>query len=74
MVFCASCAGGAALSEAIGSVFDRLGAPWMMAGAAGAVVASLWNYTAAKNATWRREGPAIADLARGPQASGEPLG
>lgn len=72
LTFYASCAGGAALSEAAGSVANGLNVPWMAAGIIGAAVASLWNYAAAKNATWRadRPGPAPSSLGSIPDDPG----
>lgn len=51
--FYLSCAGGALLSEAAGSVANDLGLPWLAAGIGGALIGALWNYAAASNATWR---------------------
>ncbi len=51
--FAASCAGGAVLSELVGSGLARAGVYWLIAGVTGAFAAALWNYVAAEGATWR---------------------
>jgi len=53
LAFYASCAGGALLSEAIGAATTRVGAPWVLASAAGAVSAALWNYWSTAGAVWK---------------------
>lgn len=60
--FYAACLGGALVSEAAGAALAGVGAPWLVAGAAGAVLGAFWNYQAARRVTWRtaakREDPA----------------
>jgi dolichol-phosphate mannosyltransferase len=51
--FYAACLGGALVSEAAGAGLASTGAPWLLAGAAGAVLGAFWNYQAARRLTWR---------------------
>jgi dolichol-phosphate mannosyltransferase len=51
--FYAACLGGALVSEAAGSALAAAGAPWLVAGVAGAVLGAFWNYQAARRLTWR---------------------
>jgi dolichol-phosphate mannosyltransferase len=51
--FYAACLGGALVSEAAGAGLAAAGAPWLLAGAAGAVLGAFWNYQAARRLTWR---------------------
>jgi dolichol-phosphate mannosyltransferase len=51
--FYAACLGGALVSEAAGAGLAAAGAPWLVAGVAGAVLGAFWNYQAARRLTWR---------------------
>jgi dolichol-phosphate mannosyltransferase len=51
--FYAACLGGALASEAAGAGLAAAGAPWLVAGVAGAVLGAFWNYQAARRLTWR---------------------
>jgi dolichol-phosphate mannosyltransferase len=52
--FYAVCAVGAALNVAVAERVFRIPAPWALAGLAGALVGSVWNYGATSLVTWRR--------------------
>ena len=52
LAFVASCAGGAALSEAVGTSVHQLGVHWVGAGLAGTVTAALWNYWSTTRSAW----------------------
>ncbi len=52
--FYAVCAVGAALNVAVADRVFRIPAPWALAGLAGALVGSLWNYGVTSLVTWRR--------------------
>jgi dolichol-phosphate mannosyltransferase len=54
MGFYLACSLGGAANVEVGSMLVRTGAEWWMAGIAGAVVGSLWNYVASSVLTWRR--------------------
>lgn len=58
--FYLACLGGAMLNEAIGMAADRFGSHWAVAGAAGALVAAIWNYWSSTRATWRAASDADA--------------
>jgi dolichol-phosphate mannosyltransferase len=51
--FYAGCLLGALVSEVAGAGLNAAGAPWALAGLAGAVLGAAWNYQAAKRFTWR---------------------
>jgi dolichol-phosphate mannosyltransferase len=51
--FYAVCAVGAALNVAVADRVFRMPAPWALAGLAGALVGSLWNYGVTSLVTWR---------------------
>jgi dolichol-phosphate mannosyltransferase len=53
MAFYLSCAVGALLSEAVGSLANQGGVHWLVAGISGAFAAALWNFAAANRAIWR---------------------
>jgi dolichol-phosphate mannosyltransferase len=53
MAFYLSCAVGALLSEAVGSLAEHGGVHWLISGISGAFAAALWNFTAATGAIWR---------------------
>jgi len=55
--FYAACLGGALVSEAAGAGLASAGAPWLLAGATGAVLGAFWNYQAARRLTWRTSSP-----------------
>jgi dolichol-phosphate mannosyltransferase len=55
--FYAACLGGALVSEAAGAGLATAGAPWLLAGTAGAVLGAFWNYQAARRLTWRASSP-----------------
>ena len=61
--FSASCAGGALLSEVVGSGLAQAGVHWLTAGITGAFAAALWNYVAAEGATWRHSSKPAKGLA-----------
>lgn len=62
--FYVGCLAGAMVSEAAGAGLNAMGAPWALAGAAGAVLGAAWNYHAARRLTWRAaRRPATADAA-----------
>jgi dolichol-phosphate mannosyltransferase len=52
--FYAVCAVGAALNVAVADRVFRIPAPWALAGLAGALVGSVWNYATSSLVTWRR--------------------
>jgi dolichol-phosphate mannosyltransferase len=51
--FYAACLGGAFVSAFVGAGLDVLGAPWFVAGLAGALMGATCNYGAAQRLTWR---------------------
>ncbi len=51
--FYAGCLLGALVSEIAAAGLNAAGAPWALAGLAGAVLGAAWNYQAAKRLTWR---------------------
>ncbi|MFT4254224.1 MAG: GtrA family protein, partial [Caulobacter sp.] len=51
--FYAACLGGALLNDLAGAGLDAVGAPWLAAGAGGALLGALWNYHASRRVTWR---------------------
>ena len=53
--FYAGCLLGALVSEIAGAGLNAAGAPWALAGLAGAVLGAAWNYHAAKRLTWRTQ-------------------
>ncbi len=61
--FYLACAGGGLISEIAGTGMARAGAPWMVAGLAGAVCAAVWNYWSASRAAWGHP-PAAARSSR----------
>lgn len=67
--FYAACLGGALLSDLAGSALNAAGAPWAAAGVAGAVIAGLWNYHAARRVTWRETAGATDEAGRAPVAA-----
>ena len=54
VTFALGCSGGAILGGALGVTAHNLGAPWLLAGALGAVSSALMNYFAGTALTWRR--------------------
>jgi len=65
--FYAGCLFGALVSELAGAGLNAAGAPWALAGLAGAVLGAAWNYQAAKRFTWRAATPSkAADPAAAP--------
>lgn len=55
--FYAGCLLGALVSEVAGTGLNAVGAPWALAGLAGAGLGAIWNYQAAKRLTWRAAAP-----------------
>jgi len=55
LAFYLSCAVGALLSEAVGSLANQGGVHWLAAGVSGAFAAALWNFAAANGAIWREQ-------------------
>lgn len=51
--FYVACLGGAVVSEAVGAGLHAVGAPWVAAGVAGAMLGAFWNYRAVQRLTWR---------------------
>jgi dolichol-phosphate mannosyltransferase len=62
--FYAACLAGALVSEAAGAGLNAVGAPWALAGVAGAMLGAAWNYHASKRLTWR-----APDVAAAPEAA-----
>jgi dolichol-phosphate mannosyltransferase len=58
--FYAACLAGALVSEAAGAGLNAVGAPWAIAGVAGAVLGAAWNYHASKRLTWKTPAPQAA--------------
>lgn len=58
--FYAGCLLGALVSEVAGTGLNAVGAPWALAGLAGAALGAIWNYQAAKRLTWRAAAPSQA--------------
>jgi dolichol-phosphate mannosyltransferase len=54
LTFYLACGLGGMATVEVGTMVLKSGAPWWIAGTAGAVVGSLWNYAAASMFTWRR--------------------
>jgi len=54
LLFYAACSFGAVTNIFIAQRVLAMPAPWMVAGAAGIVVSSVWNYTVNNFFTWRR--------------------
>ncbi|MFC3655087.1 glycosyltransferase [Xanthomonas hyacinthi] len=72
-MFYAACFGGAILSELIASGLHALQLRWWLAGAAGALAAGGWNYSAAKRTAWRPEQVAVDAAACHETAAPAPL-
>jgi len=80
IAFDLSCAGGALLGEAVGSLAKMTGLHWVVAGVGGAFAAALWNYVAASGAVWREGGvlrhetERLEELSAQPQPAGSAAG
>jgi dolichol-phosphate mannosyltransferase len=62
--FCGLCALGIAASIGVGTGLHAAGAPWPIAGLAGAVSGSLWNYVSTYFGVWRSTGAKPPTTAR----------